>query len=112
MKVQTLPKGPKKTKKPKRPIAKLGRRGKVKADALRAIRQKYPNVRCQWENGGVPCFQVVDLHHKILRSQGGKDVPSNLVGLCRFHHSQAHMDHVLLTVIRQSQANIINGGWI
>jgi 5-methylcytosine-specific restriction endonuclease McrA len=32
----------------------------------------------------------VELHHLIRRSQGGDDVPANLVPLCRQHHRQVH----------------------
>lgn len=31
-----------------------------------------------------------DFHHVIFRSQGGKDVPENLVVLCRNCHDKAH----------------------
>ena len=34
--------------------------------------------------GGTEC------HHKIFRSQGGKDTLENLVLLCQEHHAEAH----------------------
>ena len=62
---------------------------------------KEPEFRCPW-NGE-------DFHHKILRSQGGKDIAENLVRLCRVHHTEAHADFSKLERIRASTANLING---
>jgi len=33
-----------------------------------------------------------ELHHKIFRSEGGSDDPSNLVLLCSEHHTEAHSE--------------------
>ncbi len=30
------------------------------------------------------------VHHKVHRSQGGGDVPGNLITLCQQHHNEAH----------------------
>jgi len=38
----------------------------------------------------VSCFGRLDPHHVLRRSQGGKDEASNLITLCRAHHSAVH----------------------
>jgi len=35
-------------------------------------------------------FRGLAIHHKVLRSRGGKDELSNLILLCGRHHSEAH----------------------
>jgi len=35
-------------------------------------------------------FRGLAIHHKVLRSRGGKDELDNLILLCGRHHSQAH----------------------
>jgi HNH endonuclease len=34
--------------------------------------------------------EVIDVHHIIFKSQGGKDNIENLIGLCRECHDKAH----------------------
>ena len=34
--------------------------------------------------------EAVDIHHVIYKSQGGKDVPDNLIALCKYHHDKEH----------------------
>lgn len=62
-----------------------------------------PIMQCPWTG------ERADFHHKKLRSQGGKDVDTNLVALCRVHHSEAHLDFSKLERIRKSGANLVNG---
>lgn len=38
----------------------------------------------------------VDPHHRIYRSQGGHDVPENLVWLCRACHDDVHAGRLRL----------------
>jgi len=33
-------------------------------------------------------------HHIVFRSQGGPDIPGNLVLLCQDHHSEAHENQI------------------
>lgn len=43
------------------------------------------------EARGEGCTNLaVDLHHRILRSQGGTDEPSNLILVCRNCHELFH----------------------
>jgi len=46
------------------------------------------------EQDYLPCevcsSRISDCHHILFRSQGGKDVIENLVGLCRECHLKAH----------------------
>jgi 5-methylcytosine-specific restriction endonuclease McrA len=46
------------------------------------------------EQDFVPCEvegrRCVDVHHLIFKSQGGKDIIENLIGLCRDCHNEAH----------------------
>lgn len=46
------------------------------------------------EQDFIPCEmcggKADDIHHIVYKSQGGKDEISNLIGLCRRHHEQAH----------------------
>lgn len=44
---------------------------------------------CEWPS----CpEQATDLHHRLMRSQGGKHTVENLAALCRSHHRHIH-DH-------------------
>lgn len=38
----------------------------------------------------VPCAGRTHIHHAILRSQGGRDHPDDLLTLCERHHDHAH----------------------
>ena len=48
------------------------------------------------EQDAIQCEQcgavAVDIHHKIFKSQGGKDNIENLAALCRGCHVKAHND--------------------
>ncbi|GHU96518.1 hypothetical protein FACS1894208_11260 [Clostridia bacterium] len=33
---------------------------------------------------------AVDAHHVLHKSQGGRDIPQNLVSICRLHHMMLH----------------------
>lgn len=46
--------------------------------------------------------QPTDPHHRVLRAQGGLDVPSNLAALCHFCHVWCHAH----------PADAAEGGWI
>lgn len=53
----------------------------------------------------VACWGRLDPHHVLRRSQGGSDDPSNLVTLCRAHHSWVHDnvgDAVALGLLRKA----------
>lgn len=41
------------------------------------------------------CRGQLDPHHIQRRSQGGRDIPENLIVLCRAHHDWVH-EHPLL----------------
>jgi hypothetical protein len=45
-------------------------------------------ARTAWPD--IPCYGRLDPHHVLRRSQGGKDEASNLITLCRVHHSTVH----------------------
>jgi 5-methylcytosine-specific restriction endonuclease McrA len=67
------------------------RRSRVKlpSHAYEQLRQwilKRDNWRCQ--NCG--CLENLEVHHKLLRSQGGDDSELNLITLCRPCHSKEH----------------------
>lgn len=49
------------------------------------------NHECQEQNGY--CSGPLQAHHKIPLSRGGANALSNLVTLCKYHHSQKH-DHM------------------
>jgi hypothetical protein len=38
----------------------------------------------------VPCSGAPHIHHAVLRSQGGRDHPDDLLLLCEAHHHHAH----------------------
>jgi 5-methylcytosine-specific restriction endonuclease McrA len=46
--------------------------------------------RCEARIEGVCTGWLEHVHHRRLRSQGGSDDPSNLVGICRKCHDHAH----------------------
>lgn len=39
----------------------------------------------------MPCAGRLHVHHAVLRSQGGRDVPEDLLTLCMAHHTRAHV---------------------
>ena len=41
---------------------------------------------CEWCKSAY----IVDIHHLVFRSQGGKDNIENLIGTCRECHEKAH----------------------
>lgn len=42
---------------------------------------------CEWPS----CPErAMDLHHRLMRSQGGKHTVDNLAHLCRAHHNRIH----------------------
>ena len=41
----------------------------------------------QWD---VPCKGRAHIHHAVLRSQGGRDHPDDLLLLCDLHHHYVH----------------------
>lgn len=46
-----------------------------------------------WRMGfsqGVRCSSGIHIHHAVLRSQGGRDHPDDLILLCELHHHIAH----------------------
>ena len=53
---------------------------------LRASIRERDHNRCA-KCGATKELQV---HHRIRRSQGGKDLPSNLITLCAYHHRWVH----------------------
>lgn len=53
---------------------------------------------------------AVDPHHIIFRSQGGSDMPMNLIALCRACHDEAHgvnsrMFRIELQLIKEGLCN-------
>lgn len=60
-------------------------------EALKRFRQENLYELC-WMCGMRPGVHV---HHRVKRSQGGSDVPENLVWLCIACHSDAHGIHVV-----------------
>jgi 5-methylcytosine-specific restriction endonuclease McrA len=55
-------------------------------DLLRKFRLEHVNELC-WDCDMRPGIHI---HHRIHRSQGGGDVPENLVWLCGRCHDEAH----------------------
>jgi len=57
-------------------------------------------IRCERCGG-----KAVDIHHIKLLSAGGTDEITNLIGLCRRHHDQAHAgiltEEKLLNIIKK-----------
>lgn len=39
---------------------------------------------------GVDCSARLHLHHVLMRSQGGRDVPEDCVMVCHAHHAHIH----------------------
>ena len=58
---------------------------KIFRDKEMVKRYGLDNPRCE-RCGAV----AVDVHHIIFRSQGGSDMPINLISLCRSCHEMAH----------------------
>jgi hypothetical protein len=48
--------------------------------------------RCEAATAGAPgaCAGPMDGHHRLPRSKGGRDVPSNALWVCRRHHDWIH----------------------
>ena len=51
--------------------------------ARAAARRPYCQLCDSWQNIDPP-------HHIVFRSQGGSDIPENLISLCRGCHNNAH----------------------
>ena len=64
--------------------AELGNWNAVKA----IVRRR--DADCVARNNQEKCWGPLDVHHRLPRSRGGKDVPMNLLLLCGFHHRQVH----------------------
>ena len=47
---------------------------------------------CQHKGRGIRHSKQLHVHHVVYRSQGGSDVPDNLVTLCRSCHDELHAD--------------------
>lgn len=78
-----VPKPAPRTREPKR----LATRVHVIADAIKQRVFTRDNWTCQW------CLQpggALDAHHRLRRSQGGKDEYDNLVSVHRKCHRQIH----------------------
>ena len=74
----------------RRPVTKASpprRVGRLDAD-MRALIRKRDGERCRWcgRNGS----SGLQIHHVAYRSEGGQDVPHNLILLCADHHAEAH----------------------
>jgi len=74
---------------PRRGLARTRKPMQAMRPEKRAVRQAFRQTVldrdrvCQWEG----CREVAtDPHHVVAAGKGGKDVPSNGVGLCRPHH--------------------------
>jgi hypothetical protein len=76
-----------------RPDPKPAKRVVDKA-AIRAYRLKHPWCEYQLDSGLECGRPMSDVHHLIHRSQGGGDVESNLISLCREHHRVMHGERV------------------
>jgi HNH endonuclease len=55
---------------------------------LRMVILERDNFKCQEENGY--CSGPLQIHHIIELSRGGSNNPSNLITLCKHHHSMKH----------------------
>jgi len=60
------------------------------AASLHAVNQR-DKGRCQIP--GCESTRWIDIHHIILRSEGGSHAPENLITLCGFHHREHHRKH-------------------
>ena len=74
--------------KPKRP-----RRGPMPEQIAAAVLARDAES-CQAHAHGfdtaTECAGRLHLHHKRLRSQGGRDTTGNIVTICELHHTRAH----------------------
>ena len=74
--------------KPKRP-----RRGPMPEQIAAAVLAR-DGGSCQAHAHGfdtaTECAGRLHLHHKRLRSQGGRDTTGNIVTICELHHTRAH----------------------
>ena len=48
-----------------------------------------------------PCRFGLDPHHITKRSEGGDDVPCNLITLCRKHHDMAEANRITRQKLRE-----------
>ncbi|GHV04990.1 hypothetical protein FACS1894217_01130 [Clostridia bacterium] len=58
-------------------------------------RTKHNNLKdLVFERDSYTCIfceaHAADAHHVVRRSRGGRDVPQNLVAVCRWHHMMLH----------------------
>lgn len=51
---------------------------------------------------------INDIHHIIFKSQGGKDVIHNLIGLCREHHDESHNSRIFNQKLKDIKYNEFN----
>jgi 5-methylcytosine-specific restriction endonuclease McrA len=50
---------------------------------------------------GDPCQFGLDPHHIIPRSQGGGDISTNIITLCRKHHDMAQRNEIKPDTLRE-----------
>lgn len=55
------------------------------------------------------CRFGLDPHHLIPRSQGGDDVPENIITLCRHHHDMAEQNTITLEELRDCLEELYGG---
>lgn len=58
---------------------------------------------------------MIETHHIIYRSQGGRDEPENGVPLCTKHHQQIHSRIILLKrewLTRDAVGYLKDAGWV
>lgn len=98
-----------------KPIKRIGKRGKKRNEAMGEARRYYfmhHGYFCQFCKGPFEPYEIVDIHHKLKRSLGGKDDLENLLAMHRVCHSFAHSSNVELDKVRFSKANIENGEFV
>jgi len=63
------------------------------------------------EDNYYPCevcqSRATDVHHIKYKSRGGKDEIENLMGLCRFCHTQAHQE-----ILKESELQKIHNEYL
>jgi len=91
------------------PIRRLGKRGKVKLEAMKLAKSIYFTQfsKCQFCGVGFDVDSICDVHHKRKRSLGGGDEMSNLFICHRVCHTQIHLHHYV--AVRDSRSNALNG---
>lgn len=62
------------------------------ADVLAEIMQRDRGCVAQPAWREVQCAGRLDPHHALMRSQGGKDRPEDVIMLCRAHHDAVHQN--------------------